>query len=94
MAMTKNDLIDILYDQAGLTKKECASVLESTIDIIKEELGKGNPVKIAGFGKWTVRHKKERHGRNPQTGEAMTLRKRSVVSFHSSPVLKKAMNVQ
>lgn len=92
MAMTKNDLIDLLYDQAGLTKKECASAVESTFDIIKEELGKGNPVKIASFGKWTVKHKKDRKGRNPQTGEAMTISSRNVVSFHSSPVLKKAMN--
>lgn len=94
MAMTKNSLIDLLYDQVGLTKKECASAVESTFDIIKEELGKGNPVKIAGFGKWTVKHKKDRKGRNPQTGEVMTISSRSVVSFHSSPVLKKTMNVQ
>lgn len=92
MAMTKNDLIDLLYEKADLSKTACASAVESTIEIIKGELEKGNDVKISGFGKWTVKSKKERKGRNPQTGKAMTISARKVVTFKSSTILKNALN--
>jgi len=92
MTMTKHDLIDFLYEQAGLSKKECTSAVESTMDIIKEELGKGNTVKISGFGKWTVKSKKERKGRNPQTGEVMSISARKIVTFKPSPILKDELN--
>ena len=92
MTMTKNDLIDILYEQAGLSKKECASAMESTLDIIKDELGKGNTVKISGFGKWTIKSKKERKGRNPKTGESMVIKARKVVTFKPSLILKDTLN--
>lgn len=92
MAMTKNDIIDLLYEKTGLSKKGCASAMESTMDIIKEELGKGNNVKISGFGKWTVKSKKDRKGRNPQTGEAMTISARKIVTFKPSNILKDVLN--
>lgn len=92
MTMTKNDLIELLYEQVGLSKKSCASTVESTIDIIKAELGKGNTVKISGFGKWTVKSKKDRIGRNPQTGEAMTISARKVVTFKPSKILSNTLN--
>lgn len=92
MTMTRNDLIDQLYEQAGLSKKECASAVEATFDIIKSQLESGNDVKIAGFGKWTVKHKKERMGRNPKTGESMTIRARKVVTFKPSLILKNDLN--
>ena len=88
MPLTKREIINLLYDKAGLTKKACASAMESTFDIIKYELGKGNNIKITGFGKWTVLHKKARKGRNPQTGKAMPISARKVVTFKSSQVLK------
>ena len=89
MSLTKQDLIDIHHKQTGLSKKECVSAVESTFEIIKNELEKGNPVNISGFGKWTVKSKRERNGRNPQTGKSMTLDARKVVTFKSSPVLRK-----
>ena len=92
MTMTKNDLIDLLYEQAGIPKKECLPIIESVMDIIKEDLGKGNDVKISGFGKLTVKSKKERIGRNPQTGESMAIAARKVVTFKPSPILKNALN--
>lgn len=92
MAMTKNEIIDQIYEKVGMTKRECASIVESTIDIIKNELGKGNAVKISGFGKWTVKSKKDRKGRNPQTGEAMTIGARKVVTFKSSKILSSELN--
>jgi len=92
MPMTKREIINLLYGKAGLTKKACASAMESTFDIIKDELGKGNSVKIVGFGKWTVNSKKERTGRNPMTGEAMKISARKVVMFKTSPILKDEIN--
>ena len=92
MAITKSEIIDLLYEKTGLSKKECASSVEATIDIIKEELGKGNDIKISGFGKWTVNSKKERKGRNPQTGEAIKISARKVVTFKPSAVLKDEIN--
>jgi integration host factor subunit alpha len=92
MAMTKSEIIDNIRDKVGMAKKECASAVETTFDIIKEELGKGNTVKISGFGKWTVKSKKERKGRNPQTGESMAIKARRVVTFKSSKILNDEMN--
>ena len=90
--MTKSEIIDLLFEKTGLTKKECASAMESTIDIIKSELESGNDVKISGFGKWNVKSKKERNGRNPKTGKAMKISARKVVSFKPSAVLRDAVN--
>jgi integration host factor subunit alpha len=92
MALTKKDLMDIHYEQTGLSKKECVSAVEATFEIIKDELEKGNPVNISGFGKWTVKSKRERNGRNPQTGKSMILDARKVVTFKPSTILKDALN--
>ena len=92
MATTKSEIIDLLHENTGLTKKACVSAVESTLDIIKEELGKGNPVRIVGFGKWTVKSKKERTVRNPKTGESMAIKARKVVTFKTSMLLKDALN--
>jgi integration host factor subunit alpha len=90
--MTKKDLMDIHYEQTGLSRKECVSAIESTFEIIKNELEKGNSVRISGFGKWTVKSKRERNGRNPQTGDQMTIDARKVVTFKPSAALKSALN--
>ena len=90
--MTKSEIIDLLFEKTGLTKKECASAMESTIDIIKSELENGNDVKISGFGKWNIRSKKERNGRNLKTGEAVKISARKVVSFKPSAVLRGTVN--
>jgi len=92
MALRKKELADLLYDNLGFTKKASISIVESVIDIIKEELAKGITVRISGFGKWTVKSKKERKGRNPQTGESMAICARKVITFKSSPILKDALN--
>jgi len=92
MAMTKNEIVSMLYEQIGITKAECVSIVESLFDIIKSELEKGNPVKISGFGKWSVKAKKERRGRNPQTGRDITIEARKVVTFKPSNVLRNVFN--
>lgn len=94
MTMTKKDLMGIQYEQTGLSQKECVDAIELTFEIIKDELEKGNPVKISGFGKWTVNSKREREGRNPQTGDRITIDARKVVTFKPSLVLKEALNAK
>jgi integration host factor subunit alpha len=92
MSLTKSDLITTFNKQAGLSKKESASAVESTFDIMKAELESGHDVKISGFGKWSVKTKKERKGRNPQTGKSMAITARKVVTFKTSLVLRDEMN--
>ena len=70
MALTKKEIIENISDKIGLKKKESMDIVDSLFEIIKDELAKGNPVMISGFGKWTVSNKRARKGRNPQTGEA------------------------
>lgn len=90
--MTKNNIIYYLCEKTGLTKKECASLVEATFDIIKDDLKNGSDIMISGFGKWTVKTKKERRGRNPQTGEEMAIKARKVVTFKPSTALKDKLN--
>jgi integration host factor subunit alpha len=92
MSLTKIDIIESVYQRLGIPKKDCVSIVESLFEIIKDDLGKGNDVMISGFGKWTVKAKKKRKGRNPQTGEGLTIDARRVVTFKSSSVLKDALN--
>ena len=92
MAMTKIEVVNMLYEHMGIPKIECISIVESFFDIIKSELEKGNDVLISGFGKWTVNSKKARRGRNPQTGKDLTIRARKVVTFKASPVLRDILN--
>jgi integration host factor subunit alpha len=91
MAITKIEISNMLYEHIGIPKAECISIVESFFDIIKSELEKGNPVMISGFGKWTVKAKKERRGRNPKTGKEMRIDARKVVTFKPSHVLRKGL---
>jgi integration host factor subunit alpha len=92
MALTKIEVVNMLNEQIGFPKVECIRIVESFFDIIKSELDKGNPVMVSGFGKWTVKSKKARIGRNPQTGEDVTIEARKVVTFRPSAVLRDDLN--
>ena len=92
MSMTKLDITESIREKLDLPKKKCAGIVESLFDIIKADLNNGNDVMISGFGKWTVNAKKARKGRNPKTGEAMTIAARKVVTFKASVVLKDKVN--
>jgi integration host factor subunit alpha len=92
MSLKKIDLVSSIYDQLGISRKECVDVAESIFDIIKDDLDRGNSVNISGFGKWTVRSKKKRRGRNPQTGEEIMIDARRVITFKPSAVLRDAVN--
>lgn len=93
MTMTKADIIEAIHTQVdGFSKKEAADLVEKVFEIMKETLSKGEKLKISGFGNFVVRAKKERLGRNPQTGSPITIAPRRVVTFQLSPVLRDAIN--
>lgn len=92
MTMTKNDIIDRVYDKVGFSKKEASDVVESIFEVIKARLERGEKVKISGFGNFVVNEKRPRKGRNPQTGQEIIISGRRVLTFKGSQVLKKSMN--
>jgi integration host factor subunit alpha len=91
MAMTKIDLTETICNQMEIPKKECLNLIESTFEIIKDELAQGNDVMISGFGKWSVKKKVARAGRNPQTGDSLIIDARKVVTFKASNFLRKSL---
>ena len=92
MALTKDDIVDSVYKGLDLPKYKSIEVLESLLEIIKKTLANGEDVLITGFGKFCVKNKRERMGRNPQTAEQMKLRARRVVIFRCSSVLRDKIN--
>jgi integration host factor subunit alpha len=91
--MTKADLIESVYLKTGFSKKESADIVEMAFDLIKNNLEQGEKIKIAGFGNFEVKQKDSRRGRNPQTGEAIEITSRKILTFKPSQVLKFAINV-
>ena len=91
--MTKADLVEVAFETVGCSKKDVAEVVDQVFESIKCALEKGDKVKVSGFGNFTVRHKKARRGRNPQTGEEITIGERNVMTFKASQILKDAVNV-
>ena len=92
MTLTKADLIDSMYNQVGLSKPRCAQVVDSLLEIIKKTLEDGEDVLVTGFGKFCVKEKRRRRGRNPQTGNDMMLGERMVVTFKCSRRLRDKVN--
>ncbi len=90
--MTKADIVERIYEKVGFSKKEATDVVESVFEIMKTRLEGGEKVKISGFGNFVINEKRPRKGRNPQTGETIVISGRRVLSFKSSPVLKKSLN--
>lgn len=90
--MTKADLVELIYERVGYSKKEAGAIVEEVFAIVRESLREGEKVKISGFGSFVVNQKKSRRGRNPQTGEPITIDSRRVLSFKASQVLKQLVN--
>lgn len=91
--MTKAEIVDSVYERVGgFSKKEAAEVVEAVFDTMKEVLAQGEKIKISGFGNFVVRDKKERIGRNPQTGAPIPISARRVLTFKPSQVLKGILN--
>lgn len=94
MTLTKADIVAQVYAQGQLTKAEAAAAVERGLGLIKDALSLGEEVLVSGFGKWSVRQKAERRGRNPQTGDPLILPPRKVVTFRPSRVLKAKVQAQ
>jgi integration host factor subunit alpha len=90
--MTKADITEKIHTSSGLPKKDSLEMLETLFSIMKNTLESGEKVKIAGFGNFEIKQKKDRIGRNPQTGEAITIEARKILSFKPSALLRKAVN--
>ena len=87
--LTKADIVQAVYNKIGYSKKFSAELVNGFFHSIKNHLIKGQGIKIHGFGKFTLKDKKPRKGRNPQTGETLTISARRVLLFHASTSLKK-----
>jgi len=90
--VTKADIADHIHSTTGLSKKDSAEMLESVFAIMKESLEAGESIKVSGFGSFEVKQKDARRGRNPQTGEAITIAARKVLTFKPSTLLRQAVN--
>ena len=92
MSLTKADIIAAIQEETGFTKNQSTELVESLLEIIKSKLESGEDVLVSGFGKFCVKEKSERRGRNPATGEDLILRPRRVVTFKVSGKLKEKLN--
>jgi integration host factor subunit alpha len=88
MTLTKADFAEQVFDELGFIKREAHEIIECFFEAIKDRLEQGEPVKLSGFGKFTLRDKSGRPGRNPKTGETVPITPRRVVTFKVSPKLK------
>ena len=92
MTLTKANIVDAIHDELGFPKNRSAELIEILLEQIKSTLENGQDVLISGFGKFCVKDKKERRGRNPATGDDMMLSQRRVVTFRCSHLLREKIN--
>ena len=89
--VTKAEIANIIYERIGLSKKESAQIVETVLNEMKQALEAGEDVKLSGFGHFMIREKHARRGRNPKTGEDITIEPRRVVTFRPSQLLKEKL---
>ena len=94
MTLTKAMIVDGIHEQLGYPKNKSAEMLETLLELMKRNLERGEDVLISGFGKFCVKEKQERRGRNPATGDDMILNSRRVVTFRCSHLLRDKINGQ
>ncbi|MEJ2657093.1 MAG: integration host factor subunit alpha [Desulfobacterales bacterium] len=92
MSLTKAQIIESIQNQTGFPKNKSSAIAENLLEIIKRTLESGEDVLVSGFGKFKVKEKNERKGRNPATGEVMMLEPRKVVTFKCSGKLRNMIN--
>ncbi len=90
--MTKADLIEIIANANGYSKRDAADLIEHVLSVIKKTLEQGESLKVSGFGNFGVRSKSDRRGRNPKTGESIAIPARRVLTFKPSAVLRDRIN--
>jgi integration host factor subunit alpha len=94
MTLVKENLIESLCDQVGFSKQQSQTLVDNVFELIKKSLESGDDVLISGFGKFIVKEKAKRKGRNPATGGDLTLDARRVVTFKCSPRMRERINPQ
>jgi integration host factor subunit alpha len=92
--MTKAEIVEKIYKELGITKKDIANVVDRVFDLMREEILSKNNVKISGFGNFDVKVRGRRVGRNPKTGEEKIIEPRTVVVFRPSQIFKDEVNEQ
>lgn len=92
--MTKVELVEVIFEKVGLSKKEAQDIIEIIFDTVKQAFKEGNSVKISGFGTFNVRQKNARRGRNPKTGMELEIAPRKVLTFKASNHLKAMIEKQ
>ena len=90
--MTKADIAERIQERTGFTKKESTELMEAAFVIMKDTIATGETLKISGFGSFIIQKKGDRRGRNPQTGEEITIKARSVLTFKASNMLRDVIN--
>lgn len=91
--MTKSDIVHAVYTRlGGFSKRESADLVDLVFEMMKETLGRGEKIKVSGFGNFVLRDKRERQGRNPQTGQPIIITRRRVLGFKASQILKQVLN--
>ena len=90
--MNKNELITAIAEQTQLSKKDAEAAIKAFVDVVSEELKKGEKVQLTGFGNFEVSERGEREGRNPSTGEALTIKASKAPKFKASKTLKDLVN--
>jgi|TARA_B100000530_G_scaffold55972_1_gene31729 integration host factor subunit alpha len=90
--LTRADLAELIYNEVGISKTEASEIVDQFFEEIILDLIDGNSVKLTSFGTFSVRHKKERIGRNPKTKEEAIIDARRVISFRASKELKRKIN--
>ena len=92
MTLTKIQIVESIQNQTGFPKNKSSEIVETVLEIIKRTLASGDDVLISGFGKFCVKGKRERKGRNPATGEDLMLKPRKIVTFKCSGKLRDKIN--
>jgi integration host factor subunit alpha len=91
--MTKAEIVQALYTRVGgFSRKESAELVDLVFEMMKETLGRGEKIKVSGFGNFVLRDKRQRPGRNPQTGQPIRISERRVLTFKASQILKQTLN--
>jgi integration host factor subunit alpha len=91
--MTKAEIVQALYSKVGgFSRKESAELVDLVFEMMKDTLGRGEKIKVSGFGNFVLRDKRQRPGRNPQTGQPINISERRVLTFKASQILKQALN--
>lgn len=91
--MTKAEIVQALYSKVGgFSRKESAELVDLVFEMMKETLGRGEKIKVSGFGNFVLRDKRQRPGRNPQTGKPISITERRVLTFKASQILKQVLN--